>query len=33
MNVYADCTNTLKVLEDAGLLERAKAYRQSQALG
>lgn len=33
MDVYADCTNTLKVLEDAGLLEMAKAYRQSQALG
>ena len=24
---------TLKVLEDAGLLEKVKAYRQSQALG
>ena len=33
MEVYADCTNTLKVLEDAGLLEKVKAYRQSQALG
>ena len=33
MEVYADCTNTLKVLEDAGLLEMVKAYRQSQALG
>ena len=33
MEVFADCTNTLKVLQDAGLLEMAKAYRQSLALG
>ena len=33
MEVFADCTNTLKVLEDAGLLEMVKEYRQSLALG